>query len=262
MTTHSPSPRDTQAQFGRQARHFAESALHRQGESLETVRQLAAVRPGELVLDVGTGAGFTAFALAPEAAIVLATDLTPEMLRETRRLAGERGLSAKVALGLAVAEALPFRDATFHVVVSRYATHHFHDLPTALREFARVVRPDGRVVICDVVAPESEALTALMNRWEQRRDPTHVWDYPPSQWQRQLLPAAGLVVERVVPGKNPQVFRQWIERAGTPAAVADELAAEFLAASPEAQRAFEIRQADGEILFSWDNVTILARRAP
>src|SRR3990172_8695967 len=87
-----PSARDTQAQYARHARRYAESGLHRRGESLETVRSLAAATPADRALDIGTGTGFTAFALAGDGAHVLAVDLTPEMLAEGRRLGGGVGV--------------------------------------------------------------------------------------------------------------------------------------------------------------------------
>jgi len=255
-----PSARDTQAQYARHARHYAESGLHRRGESLETVRSLAAATAADVALDIGTGTGFTAFALAGDGARVLAVDLTPEMLAEGQRLAGEMKLEARLGWLLAVAERLPFPDDSFPVVTCRYASHHFHDLPRALRELARVIRPGGRIVLCDVVAPESPALVQLMNELERLRDPTHVWDYPVSQWRQELLPAAGLDVRAVVPGKNPQLFSEWVHRAGTPPQAVDQLLKLFTEASREARPSFDVRLEGAEVFFSWDNATILATK--
>ena len=255
-----PSVRQTQEQFARQASLYAESGLHRRGESLETVLRLASPRPGDRALDVGTGTGFTAFALAEGTGMVVAVDPTVEMLREARRLALALPSAGRVELTVAAAERLAFADASFDVVTCRFAAHHFHDLPRALRELARVVKPSERLVICDVVAPESPPLVKLMNELEELRDPTHVWDYPPSQWREELLPAAGLRIEQVVPGKNPQAFSDWVRRSGTSPAVVAQLAAMFTAASGEARQAFSIRQDGEEIHFTWDNAVILARR--
>src|SRR3972149_7790983 len=73
-----PSARATQAPYARHA------------------RCLAAPTPADRALDIGTGTGFTAFALAGDGARVLAVDLTPEMLAEGRRLAGGVGLGGKL----------------------------------------------------------------------------------------------------------------------------------------------------------------------
>jgi ubiquinone/menaquinone biosynthesis C-methylase UbiE len=255
-----PSARDTQAQYARHARRYAESGLHRRGDSLETVRALAAATPADLALDIGTGTGFTAFALAGDGARVLAVDLTPEMLAEGRRLAAEMELEAKLNWLLTAAERLPFPDGAFPIITCRYASHHFHDLPRALAELARVARPGGRVVLCDVVAPEAPQLVQLMNRLERLRDPTHVWDYPVSQWRQDLMPAAGLEVAEVIPGTNPQLFSEWVHRSGTPPDAVEQLVKLFEEASREAQPPFAARLEGAEIFFSWDNVTILATK--
>ncbi len=234
--------------------------MHLRGETLETVRRLARAAPTDTVLDVGTGAGFTAFALAPDAGRVIGADLTPQMLAEGQRLTRERGLGAKLEWIMTAAESLPFPDNTFTLITCRYASHHFHDLPRALREMARVTRPNGHVVLCDVVAPEAPGLVELMNEIEQIRDPTHVWEYPLSQWRERLLPAAGLKVEKVVPGKSPQVFGEWVQRAGTPREATRQLMEMFTTASAETRGAFQVRREEAEILFSWDNATILATK--
>lgn len=255
-----PTARDTQGQYARQARHYASSSLHRRGESLQEVRRLAAASAADTVLDLGTGAGFTAFALAADAGRVIAADLTPEMLAQAQRLARERGLEDKLEWVMAAAEHLPFPDSSLPLITCRYASHHFHDLPLSLRELARVIEPEGRVVLCDVVAPEAPGMVELMNEWEETRDPTHVWDYPLSQWRQELLPAAGLEVRDVVPGKNPQLFSEWVRRAGTPRQAEEQLVEMFTTASEEARRAFEVRRQGEEIFFSWPNATILATK--
>ncbi|HEU4760152.1 MAG TPA: methyltransferase domain-containing protein [Dehalococcoidia bacterium] len=255
-----PSLRDTQAQFGRQARHYAQSTLHRRGETLDTILELATVQRDERVLDVGTGAGFTAFALAPLAGRVLATDPTPEMLAEARRLAAQAGRAEAVEWALCAAESLPLADASVDLLTCRYASHHFHDLPKALREFARVLRPGARAVICDVVAPETAPIIELMNALEVKRDPTHVWNYPLSHWRNELLPKAGLQPRKVVRGKNPQLFSEWVHRAGTAAEAIPELIEMFTKAPEEARQAFAVRWDGAEIYFAWDNVVILAMR--
>jgi ubiquinone/menaquinone biosynthesis C-methylase UbiE len=260
IARHRPSAQDTQKQYARRAQRYAESRLHLRGETLETVRRLARAATADIVLDVGTGTGFTAFALAPDAGRVIGADLTPEMLGQGQHLARERGLEAKLEWIVAAAERLPFPNNTFSLTTCRYACHHFHDLPRALGEMARVTQPDGQVVLCDVVAPEAPGIVELMNEMEQIRDRTHVWEYPLSEWRERLLPAAGLKVDEVVPGKSPQVFSEWVQRAGTPREAAQQLIEMFMTASVEVRRAFQVRREGAEIFFSWDNATVLATK--
>ncbi len=103
------------------------------------------VRPGEDVLDVACGTGNAALRAAQAGGRVVGVDLTPELLDEGRRLAGEAGLDIQFLEG--DAEALPVADARFDVVVSvmgcMFAPRH----RVAAAELARVLRPGGRLCV-------------------------------------------------------------------------------------------------------------------
>ena len=116
-----------QQRFGRAAADYATSEVHAKGASLARLVELTEPKPHWRVLDVATGAGHTALAFAPHVAKVTATDITKEMLAETRKLAKARGLSNVKTLS-AGAEDLPFPDASFDLVVCRLAAHHFDDV--------------------------------------------------------------------------------------------------------------------------------------
>lgn len=77
-------------QFGRAARAYATSAGHAQGSDLAIVLSLLNPQSRWRVLDVATGAGHTALAVAPHVEHVIATDLAPEMIDEARSLAAAR----------------------------------------------------------------------------------------------------------------------------------------------------------------------------
>jgi SAM-dependent methyltransferase len=70
--------------------------------------------------------------------------------------------------------ALPFLDASFDVVVSRFALHHFEEPDRLLAEMRRVTRPGGQLMVADLVADEDRAIADEQNRIEQLRDPSHV----------------------------------------------------------------------------------------
>jgi ubiquinone/menaquinone biosynthesis C-methylase UbiE len=101
----------------------------------------AAVGAGSTVLDVATGPGYAAALAAERGARVVAVDLSREMLDLAAQLHPE------IEFRQADANALPFDDATFDAVVSNLLMPHVSDLPAVVREFARVVRPGGRVAL-------------------------------------------------------------------------------------------------------------------
>ncbi len=105
----------------------------------------AGVRPGDKVLDVAAGSGNAAIPAAVAGAVVTASDLTPELFDAGRRIAADRGVELEWVE--ADAEALPFADDSFDVVMScvgaMFAPHH----QAAADELLRVVRPGGTVAM-------------------------------------------------------------------------------------------------------------------
>ena len=110
--------------------------------SLEAVAGLLVAR----VLDVGCGAGQELLPFAPLADICVGVDLSPEAGRAGRELFGGLGLNTKVAFARAIAEALPFRKASFDLVICRLALP-YTDNARALAEIARVLEPDGVLLL-------------------------------------------------------------------------------------------------------------------
>jgi ubiquinone/menaquinone biosynthesis C-methylase UbiE len=203
-------------QFGNTASAYLTSSVHAQGADLSMLREMAAALPKRpVVLDLGCGAGHAGFAVAPVAESVTAYDLSPQMLAVVAGAARERGLDNLVTRQGDVAE-LPFADASFCMVVTRFSAHHWLDVPAALREIKRVLKPRGVVVIIDITAPETPLHDTTLQAVELLRDGSHVRDYRPSEWLR-MLDDAGLKAERVNDWKLQMKFDEWTARMRTPA---------------------------------------------
>lgn len=193
----SPSVPRASAQevFGRRAAYYTTSAAHTDAEVLQRVVELSALRPGDRVLDVGTGTGHTALALASHGAEVIGLDLTPEMLAEAEVLRVQRGLE-NVRWQLGDVQALAYPDDAFDVVACRRAAHHFTDMSLAMAEMRRVLRPGGRLVIDDRTVPDDPALDDLMNRLDLLHDHSHVREYSAGEWVA-FCESVGLAVDAV-----------------------------------------------------------------
>ena len=244
---HSVRVRD---QFSRQAGEYAVSPAHSTGESLEMIEKLASEGRYRWAADVATGAGFTAFVVAPYSEVVFATDIAPGMVRETRRLASERGLGNVVPV-FAAAESLPFGDASLDLVTCRTATHHFERLEESILEVVRVLKPDGSFLLADSCGSEDPAAAEWQHDVEIRRDPTHVRNLPPSEW-RPLLTGAGLEIDFETMTRVHMTFSAWTQRSGTPEETRERLRMEWAEAPAEAVSEFRIEPLDGgDFHFSW-----------
>jgi ubiquinone/menaquinone biosynthesis C-methylase UbiE/catechol 2,3-dioxygenase-like lactoylglutathione lyase family enzyme len=216
------------AAFAAHAEGYVTSATHAAGADLARLVELAQPRAADVALDVSTGGGHVALALAPHVARVVASDLTPRMLATARGFITSRG-AGNVEFVVADAERLPFLDATFDLVTVRIAPHHYADPARAVKEMARVLRPGGRLVVEDNIAPEDAELDGLLNDWERRRDPSHVRAYTPAEW-RVFLAGAGLRLSHEETGRKEIAFGPWVERMGMDDAARAALEADMLAA--------------------------------
>lgn len=254
-----PTREETAAQFSRQAEAYAASPSHAGDPDLDIVADFAQAGPAERCLDLATGPGHTAFRIARTAGFVIGADLAQGMIAAARRLAGERGLTNTIFV-IADVHGLPFPDGAFDLVTCRIAPHHFADLPAAMRQVARVLRPGGRFVCEDSLGPDDSALAGFLERLEKARDPTHVHSLSRAEWQT-ALEGAGLNVTRETVYRKRHAFDLWIRRTGLSEAAIEAIVAEILAA-PAAIRASLFEVADKQVATLYDQKLILRAEKP
>ena len=124
----------------------------------------AGIRSGMLVADVGAGTGDLSFAAAARGARVVAIDLSPGMLAVLGRRATARQRS-RIGPIVASAERLPLPDASVDRIVTGFAVRNVGDRPRAFREFRRVLRPDGRVIVLELSHPSSPPFAWLYSSY-------------------------------------------------------------------------------------------------
>ena len=254
----------TRKQFGDRAKAYASSALHSRDESLDMMERMARdhlggdVARGNIV-DVGCGAGFTAAAMSALASLVLATDLTPEMVEQAHRVGRERNATGMTA-AIAAAAALPVRSGSVNVLTCRYAFHHMVDAERVLGEFRRVMTADGCFLLADTVATEDHVVYEWMDKVERLRDPSHHLNRSPSELLA-LIEGCGFRVTEKGTSRVHLDLESWTQRSATPPAEVAQLQAMLAEAGANVVEAFEIVRGDRETRFSWPVLVIQAVRA-
>jgi demethylmenaquinone methyltransferase/2-methoxy-6-polyprenyl-1,4-benzoquinol methylase len=128
----------------------------------ERAADLARVGPGTRALDVATGTGDLAIALARRGGDVVGSDFSEGMLERAR------AKSAAVRWEQANALALPYDDNAFDAVTVGFGARNFSDLRAGLAEMTRVVKPGGRVVILEITTPTKPPLSTFFSLWFDR----------------------------------------------------------------------------------------------
>jgi ubiquinone/menaquinone biosynthesis C-methylase UbiE len=245
-------------EFTRQAEAFAGLRELHSRERIE--RLVNAINPASdaRALEIATGPGHVALALAARCREVIGVDITDAPLAIAERSRTERAL-ANVRFQRADAERLPFADGEFDVVLCRFAFHHFEDPMLPLREMTRVCRPGGRVAVEDLAASEIAQRAEFYNRFERLRDLSHTRALPLSELLR-MFGAQGLEIESVYTGEVVQQLERWLANSQTPEDRAAEIRTMFARDEREDLSGTRPFRRDGEVYFTHKTVAIVARK--
>ena len=192
---YSPGASDNHAklildQFTRQAVPFSAAKTIADQQALQLLIEFSNAGPQDTLLDVACGGGNVVCAFAPAVQHATGIDVTPAMLARAQAMAKEKGL-VNVSWNLGQATALPYPDASFSRIVTRFSFHHFIDPLAVLKEMVRVCTPGGRVLVADMHTSTNSVKAGEFNRMERLRDPSHVRALPVAELKA-LFPAAGL----------------------------------------------------------------------
>jgi SAM-dependent methyltransferase len=177
-------------QFTRQAGVFNAAAPIAAEDALSMIVRAADPGPEDVLLDVACGGGLVARAFAPHVRHATGIDVTPAMLDTARKASAEQRLG-NISWDQGDVTTLPYADASFDIVATRFSFHHFLEPLAVLKEMVRVSKPGGRIVVVDSCPSEDRAKAAAFNRLELLRDPSHARALPLSEMKR-LFAAAGL----------------------------------------------------------------------
>jgi len=242
-------------QFTRQAVPFAEAPNIRNQEALDRIVELAQATAEDTSLDVACGPGLLACAFARVVRHAVGIDLTPAMLDQARKTQAQQGLS-NVTWQHGDVTALPFPDAHFSIVSSRFAFHHLLDPLAALTEMKRVCKPGGRIVVADM-APVAERADAL-NAEERLRDPSHVRAMPPEEL-RELFAKAGLPEPRIEGYRLEGELEDMLRRSFPHPGDADRVRKMFTDSLADNALDLNTRRENGKIYFAFPVAVFISR---
>src|SRR5438874_11694936 len=157
-------------QFTRQATVFSTAPAITDEEALGMIVRAARPTPADRLLDVACGPGLVVCAFAPYVREATGIDMTPAMLDRARKLAADKGLT-NVAWHQGDVYALPYDDASFTILTTRFSCHHFLDPAAVLREMVRVCAPGGHIVVVDDYASEDPARRRPSTGWRNCATP-------------------------------------------------------------------------------------------
>ncbi len=248
---------DVRDSFSKVAANYSKSTFHASSVRLQEVVDLVRPKRGDLALDVATGTGNTALAVAPHVRRVVGLDLTREMLDEARRVAAERSIT-NVDWVIGDAAHLPFQDDTFDIYVVRAAPHHFTDVDAFLGEAFRVLKPDRDAAFVDC-APPLPARDVL-HEVELRRDPSHILSLTVEEWVAKLE-RAGFEVESAQARELDWNYEDWMGNMSIGGELSAELAAVIEAAEGEAREQLHPERRDGKLFHAYWLALIRAHKS-
>lgn len=245
-------------QFTRQATPFSTAKTIASEEALRLLVDACGAGPDDTVLDVACGGGLVVCAFAPIVRRAEGIDITPAMLDRARALAAEKGLT-NTHWRQGDVLPLPYPDASFTIVTSRFTFHHFQDPLGVLREMKRVCAPGGRIAVVDTDASADPVKAAEFNRMEVLRDPSHVRAMPAAELIG-FFQAAGLPAPRRTSYELRDELENLLRRSFPNPGDDDKIRALFRASLTDDRLGIPIRREGDTIHYAYPVAVLIADR--
>ena len=196
-------------EFTRQADAYARAAVITDEDRLTRLVGAIAPRRDDRAIEIATGPGYVAMALATKCREVVGVDLTEAPLRIAERTRQSRRLT-NVSFRTADADELPFADGEFDVAVCRFAFHHFEHPEQVLAQMCRVSGPGATIAIEDLYASEFQARASYYNHFERLRDHSHTRALAPTELIT-MAAVAGIELQRLYSDELVVEMETWLQ---------------------------------------------------
>jgi len=213
--------------------------------------------PGAHILDLATHHGDTAIALANAGCEVTAIDSSEKAIAKCKAILQEKDIANVQALVMD-AENLTFGEKKFDAVTCRMATHHFEDVPRALKQAASVLKVNAPLIIGDSISPDNRSLGEFLMKIGRLRDLTFKTLYTVDDW-RKLLEENGLKLVDYELTKDTRDATRWLERSPLSDEEKDRIHKAFVESSQEIIEYLRVKIVESKIVeFTDDKILIKA----
>ncbi len=184
---------------------------------LELLLELAAPKPNNVILDLGTGSGYVAFMLAdryPDCRVI-GLDIVTETLERNRQKAARQS-NHNLSFLSYDGTRYPFEDKSVDIIVTRYALHHFPDIADSFHEAHRILKNNGKIVIADPT-PNKNDTVGFIDEYMKIKPDGHIKFYSFAELN-EILGTAGFqyqcdqVSQIRFPRKNPTAYQYLFEK--------------------------------------------------
>lgn len=235
---------------------------HLHGQRLQHLLKFASLGSDLRVMDIGTGTGQLALLLAESGAKeVVGIDISPAMLEiaEYFRLSSATSASKAVSFRLAAAQRVPFRSESFDAVTCRLVLHHSQKPERILNEAVRLLKPNGVLILADLLGADDPVKRATQNTIEERRNPSHVAALSTDQYHK-LINSVGLQIEQEAVAVFEQDLEEWLSDLESNSA-SRSVVREMMEAGLETDAAgLNVRRHSGKLVFDQQLIYIKARK--